>query len=71
MKTQAPPIDLKKLNAKLRQWQKQHDTPEKVAAAHRKVILERVVESMSFENEPVTMARLKTLLKNRKKAPAS
>jgi hypothetical protein len=62
MKTQAP-LDLKKADAKLRQWQQRHDTPEKVAVAHRKVILERVVESMAFENEPVSMARLKTLLK--------
>jgi len=62
-----PPLDLKKLDANLRQWQKKHDTPAKVAAAHRKVLLDRVVQSMAFENEPVSMARLKTLLKNRKK----
>ena len=62
-----PPFDLKKLDAKLRQWQKRHDTPAKVAEAHRKVLLDRVVQSMAFENEPVSMARLKTLLKNRKK----
>jgi hypothetical protein len=62
MKTQAPPpLDLKKVDAKLRQWQKRHDTLAKVAAAHRKVILDRVVQSMAFENEPVSMARLKTL----------
>ena len=62
-----PPLDLKKLDAKLRQWQKRHDTSEKVAEAHRKVLLDRVVQSMAFENEPVRKARLKTLLKNRKK----
>jgi hypothetical protein len=44
---------LRLLDAKLRQWQKKHDTPAKVAAAHRKVLLQRVVESMAFENEPV------------------
>jgi hypothetical protein len=66
MKTQAPPLDMKKLDAKLRQWQKKHDTPAKVAEAHRKVLLDRVVQSMAFENEPVSMARLKTLLKERK-----
>ncbi|MBI5197981.1 MAG: hypothetical protein HZA19_05160 [Nitrospirae bacterium] len=61
-------IDLAKLNDKLRAWQKRHDTPEKVAAAHRKVLLERVVQSMAFENEPVSMTRLKILLKRKKKA---
>ena len=69
MKTQAPPLDMKKLDAKLRQWQKRHDTPAKVAEAHRKVLLDRVVQSMAFENEPVSMARLKTLLKKRKEVP--
>ncbi|MEO5657870.1 MAG: hypothetical protein ABIO65_00835 [Nitrospiria bacterium] len=64
------PIDLAKLNAKLRAWQKRHDTPAKVAAAHRKVLLERVVQSMAFENEAVSMERLKTLLKTRKKKTA-
>ncbi len=61
-------IDLAKLNAKLRKWQKRHETPEKVAAEHRKVLLERVVQSMAFENEAVSMARLKTLLKTKKSA---
>lgn len=67
MKSRPPqPLDIKELDAKLRQWQKRHDTPEKVAAAHRKVLLERVVQSMAFENEPVSMARLKTILKTLK-----
>ena len=59
-------IELKKLNSALQLWQKLHDTPEKVAGAHRKVLLERVVQSMSFENQPVDIVRLKALLK---KAP--
>ena len=63
-------FDLKQANAKLRRWQARHDTPEKVAAAHRKVLLQRVVESMAFENEPVGMARLKALLKARKAVKA-
>ena len=58
--------NLAELNAKLRKWQKRHDTPEKVAAEHRTVILKRVIQSMSFENEPVGMARLKALLKKNK-----
>jgi len=61
-------LTLKNLDAKLRRWQKRHDTPEKVGAAHRKVLLQRVVESMAFENEPVSMARLKALLKKQKTA---
>ena len=58
-------IDLEKLNAKLWKWQRQHNTPAKVAAAHRKVIPDRVIQSMSFENEPVSIARLKALLKKK------
>jgi hypothetical protein len=53
------------LSKKLRRWRKGHSSPSKVAAMHRQVLLERVVESMAFENEPVTMARLKSLLKGR------
>jgi hypothetical protein len=55
--------DLAKIDAKLRQWRRRHNTPEKVAAAHRKVLLQRVVESMAFEGPPVSMARLKALLR--------
>ena len=50
---------------KLGRWQKRHGNAAKVAATHRQVLLERVVESMAFENEPVTMARLRSLLKSR------
>jgi hypothetical protein len=68
MKTQkAQTIDIANLNAELKKWQKQNDTPEKVAAEHRKVLLDRVVQSMSFENQPVSMDRLKTLLKKKKR----
>lgn len=63
------PIDISELNAKLRNWQKKHDTPETVAASHRKVLLERVVRSMSFENQPVSASRLKVLLKERNLPP--
>jgi hypothetical protein len=58
------PIDL--ANAKLRAWRKKHDAPAKVAAAHRRVLLNRVVASMAFDGQPVSMARLKILLKYRK-----
>ncbi len=49
------------LDVKLRTWQEEHNTPEKVSATHRKVLLDRVVQSMAFENQPVSMDRLKTL----------
>jgi hypothetical protein len=62
-----PPLDLKKLVAKLRQWQKRHADPAKRAMLYRRKILDWVVQSMAFENEPVSMVRLKTLLRNRKK----
>lgn len=55
-------IDTAELNARLRRWREQYNTPEKLAEAHRKAILERVVESMAFENQPVSIERLKILL---------
>ena len=55
------PIDLAQAEARLQRWRKQHNTPAKVAAAHRKVLLERVSQSMAFENQPVSTDRLKTL----------
>lgn len=56
-------MDIAEANAKLRAWRKMYDTPEKVAAMHRKKILDRVVESMAFEGQPVSKKRLKALLK--------
>ena len=58
--------DLAKADAKLRAWRKKYNTPTKVAAAHRKVLLDRVVESMAFDEQPVSRARLKILLKDLK-----
>ena len=55
------PIDLALADALLKRWRSRHNTPEKMAAAHRKVLLERVCQSMAFENQPVSMDRLKTL----------
>ena len=54
-------IDPTQTDALLQQWRSRHNTPEKMAAAHRKVLLERVSQSMAFENQPVSMDRLKTL----------
>lgn len=61
--------DLAKIGARVKRWRKQHDTPAKLAAAHRRVVLSRVVESMAFENEPVNMDRLRVLLKPAKSGP--
>ena len=52
-------LDLVKADNKLRAWKKCHNTPAKVAAAHRKVLLERVSQSMAFEDQPVSADRLK------------
>ncbi len=49
------------LDVKLRAWREAHNTPEKVASTHRKVLLERVSQSMAFENQPVSTERLKAL----------
>ena len=67
MKTQAS-LDLKKADAKLRQWRKRYADPTKRASLYRKKVLDWVVQSMAFENEPVSMDRLKALLKARKTA---
>ena len=56
------PIDPAQADARLQQWRSRHNTPAKVAAAHRKVLLERVSQSMAFENQPVSTVRLKTLM---------
>ena len=50
---------------------KKYDTPEKLAALHRKAILKHVVQSMAFEGQPVSMARLKALLKEKVKVRSS
>jgi hypothetical protein len=44
-----PPIDIAEANAKLQAWRKKYNRPEKVAALHRKAVLDYVVESMAFE----------------------
>ncbi len=42
------PMNADELDAKLRAWREQHNTPEKVAAAHQNVLLDRVVQSMDL-----------------------
>lgn len=66
-----PPIDLVKADAKLRAWRKKYDTPGKVAVLHRKAILKHVVQSMAFEGQPVSMTRLKALLKEKVQSSSS
>lgn len=63
MKDDEPSVpDISTIEVKLHQWRIQHNTLDKVVASHRGVILERVVQSMEFENESITVARLKSLL---------
>jgi hypothetical protein len=64
-------IDLAKADAKLRAWRKKCNTPEKVAALHRKAILKHVLQSMAFEGQPVSRPRLKALLKEKVKSSSS
>ncbi len=52
-------LDLAKAETRLQQWRSKHNTPAKVAAAHRKVLLLRVSQSMAFEDQPVSTERLK------------
>ena len=66
-KSTPPPIDLVTVEAKLRAWRKKYDTPEKVATLHRRAILDQVVQSMAFDGQPVSKARLRTLLKKWRK----
>lgn len=63
--------DIETIEAKLHRWRIQHNTPDKVVASHRAVILERVVQSMEFEKDFITVARLKRLLEICKKNPNS
>jgi hypothetical protein len=60
------PVNLTQANAKLHRWRQQHADPATSQALYRDRVLEWVVESMKFENEPVTMARLQELLANHK-----
>lgn len=50
-------LDLKQLEVKLRVWRQEHNTPARLAAAHREVLLDRVSQSMAFENQPVSADR--------------
>ncbi len=54
-------LNLANADSKLRAWKKRYNTPAKVALAHRKVLMERVSQSMAFENQPVSTERLKSL----------
>jgi hypothetical protein len=65
-KTTLQPVNLAETNAKLRRWYQEHPDLATRRVLFQNRILEWVVESMRFENEPVTMARLQELLANRK-----
>lgn len=55
------PIYLAQAEARLRKWREKHDTPANVAAAHRKVLLDRVSQSMAFDGQPISVERLRIL----------
>jgi hypothetical protein len=55
-------MNVDQLDANLRAWRRQHNTSAKVAAAHRKVLLERVCQSMVFESRALSIDVLKSLL---------
>ncbi len=70
MKDDEPSVpDIGTIETKLHRWRIQHNTPDKVVESHRAVILERVVQSMEFENDFITVARLKSLLEICTKIP--
>ena len=60
-KNERSPIALAQANLLLDQWRSKHGTLEKVAAAHRKVMLDRVIQSLSCEDPSQDKVRLKAL----------
>jgi hypothetical protein len=62
---------LQKTKRGIARWRKAHADPDAVRAAYQARVLDWVVQSMAFENEPVSMERLKELLEQEKaEAPA-
>ncbi|MDN5941463.1 MAG: Fic family protein [Nitrospira sp.] len=55
-------IELPQADVRLARWRHLQNTPEKLAAWYRQVVLERVAESMAFENQPVDLERLRKLI---------
>lgn len=60
--------EIKKAQQGLQAWQQNHADINSLRKAHQKKVLDWVVKSMEFEKEPVSMARLKELLKKEKTA---
>ena len=60
---------IKKAQQRLEKWQENHADINSLRKAYQKKVLDWVVKSMEFEKEPVSMARLKELLKKEKTAP--
>jgi hypothetical protein len=54
-------MNAEEAEARLRAWRKNHDTPAKVVAAHKKALLERVSHPMAFDSQPISVDRLRTL----------
>jgi uncharacterized protein YeaO (DUF488 family) len=62
--------EIKKAQQALARWQESHADVNSLRKAYRSKVLDWVVKSMEFEREPVSMDRLKELLKKEKTAPA-
>ncbi len=58
--------EIKKAQQNLEEWRKSHEDINALRKAYREKILDWVVKSMEFEREPVSMTRLKELLKKGK-----
>jgi hypothetical protein len=63
-------IKTKRAQKDLEKWQKNHTDIVSLRRAYREKILDWVVKSMEFEKEPVSMDRLKELLKKEKAVPS-
>ena len=55
-------IELPQADVRLARWRNHQNTPEKLAAWHRQVVLDRVAASMAFEKQPVDLERLRRLI---------
>ncbi len=56
---------LKRLQAKVSQWQRRHGDLARLRAAYRKQLVNLVSHSMLFEQEPVDVDRLQWLIRQK------
>jgi len=60
--------EIKRAQLNLEKWQESHTDITSLRKAYQEKVLDWVVKSMEFEKEPVSMGRLKELLKKGKTA---